>query len=80
LGRAGFLVHPKIPGIEDEFEDGKHLVLFEHGNMKELSEKINYYLNSEKEREKIRHHGLEYVKATHTLMNRVEQIMEILQK
>lgn len=80
LGRGGFLVHPKIPGIEDEFEDGKHLVMFEHGNMKELSEKINYYLNSEKEREKIRHCGLGYVKTTHTLMNRVEQVMEILQK
>jgi len=79
LGRGGFLIHPRIPGIEDEFQDGEHLVMFEYGNFKDLSEKIDYYLNSEKEREKIRQQGFEYVRKRHTLMNRVQQIMEILQ-
>ena len=42
-GRGGFTIYPRIKGLENLFTD-KEIVLYEHGNLKDLEEKINYYL------------------------------------
>lgn len=76
LGRGGFMIHPYIKGMEEDFEDGKHLVFYEFGNFDDLKAKIDYYLTHDDEREKIRLAGHEHVKKNHTYFNRWEQIIK----
>lgn len=76
LGRGGFLIHPYIKGMEEHFEDKKHLVFYEYGNFEQLKELIDYYLEHEDERENIRLAGHEHVKAHHTYKQRWEKILD----
>jgi hypothetical protein len=78
LGRGGFLIHPYIQGLEKEFEDKKHIVFYEYNNLKQLQELINYYLENDEEREKIRRSGHELVKNNYTYKNRWEAILKEL--
>ena len=76
IGRGGFIIHPYIKGLEEIFEDKKHLVFYEFRNMKQLRDLINYYLEHEEERELIRKQGHEYVKLNHSYTNRWESILK----
>jgi len=78
LGRGGFMIHPYIKGLEEHFEDGKHLVFFKFGDFDDLKSKIDYYLEHDDEREKIRKAGHEHVKANHTYKNRWTEIIKEL--
>jgi hypothetical protein len=78
LGRGGFLIHPYIPGLEREFEDKKHVVFYEYRNFEQLEELINYYLENDQEREKIRKAGHEFVKKNYTYKNRWKSILKEL--
>lgn len=78
MGRGGFIIHPFIPGLEKEFEDKKHLVFYEFGNFNQLKELIDYYLEHDEEREKIRIAGHELVKTKYTYKNRWQQILKEL--
>lgn len=76
LGRGGFLIHPYIQGMEDHFEDGKHLVFYEYGDFKQLKYLIDYYIENNDEREMIRLAGHEHVKKNHTYTNRWQTIIK----
>lgn len=76
LGRGGFLIHPRVEGLETEFEDKKHLVLYERGNLEELYKLIDYYLEHEEEREVIRKAGFEHVKNNYTYKHRCIELMK----
>lgn len=76
LGRGGFLLHPRVEGIESEFEDGKHLVLYERDNLHELDFLIRYYLDHPAEREAIRRAGFEHCKANYTYQHRCKELMK----
>jgi hypothetical protein len=78
LGRGGFLIHPYIKGLEKEFEDKKHVVFYEYNNWDQLEDLINYYLENDKEREKIRKAGHEFVKKNYTYKNRWQSILKEL--
>lgn len=75
LGRGGFLIMPYIQGIEETFEDGKHMVFYEYGDFKQLKMLIDYYLEHDSEREAIRRQGHELVKNQHTYTQRWERIL-----
>lgn len=79
MGRGGFIIHPYIKGLEEEFEDKKHLVFYEYGNFTQLKELIDYYLEHEQEREAIRKAGHELVKSKYTYKNRWQQILKELE-
>lgn len=76
MGRGGFIIHPYIKGMEQHFEDKKHLVFYNYNDMDGLKEKIDYYLYNEVERETIRIQGFEHVKQNHTYLNRWIQILQ----
>lgn len=78
LGRGGFMIHPFIEGMQEDFEDGKHLVFFKFGDFDDLKSKIDYYLEHDDEREAIRRAGHEHVKANHTYKNRWQTILKEL--
>lgn len=76
MGRGGFIIHPYIKGMEEEFKDGEHIVYYEFGNWADLKGKIDYYLEHDEERENIRHLGHQKVKADCTYHNRMAQMLE----
>ena len=78
LGRGGFIIHPRIKGIEDIFEDKKHLVLYDYGDFDQLKREIDFYLEADELREEIRKAGHEHVKKNHTYLNRWTSILESL--
>lgn len=78
MGRGGFIIHPYVSGLEREFEDKKHLVFYEYGNFEQLKKLIDYYLENDEEREKIRKAGHELVKTKYTYKNRWQFILKEL--
>lgn len=80
LGRGGFLIHPRIKGLEEEFEDKKHLVLYDFNDFDQLKQLIDYYLEHTDEREQIRRAGHEHVKQNCSYTNRMKQMFEILKE
>lgn len=80
LGRGGFLIMPYIKGLDDTFEDGKHLVFYEFGDFEDLKNKINFYLQNDQAREYIRKQGHELVKKHHTYTKRWERILDEVSK
>lgn len=79
MGRGGFLIMPRIKGLEEQFEDKKHLVFYDFGNFEQLKSLIDYYLEHDDEREIIRKAGYEHVKASHTYKHRWETILKELE-
>jgi glycosyltransferase involved in cell wall biosynthesis len=77
-GRGAFTIYPRIEGITDWYEDGKEIVYYEHGNLDDLKEKINYYLVHDEEREAIRLAGHERAKTEHTYVHRWQTILDKL--
>ncbi|MGA6208052.1 glycosyltransferase family protein [Nocardia testacea] len=78
LGRGGFLIHPRVPGMDRTFTDRKHLVFYEYGNFEQLAELIDYYLDRADEREQIRAAGHHLVRTDHTYLDRWAMILEVL--
>lgn len=76
MGRGGFLIMPRIKGLDEQFEDGKHLVFYEFGDFDGLKEKIDYYLSHAEERELIRRKGHEEVRDKHTYKHRWQTILD----
>lgn len=72
IGRGGFLIHPYLTGLAEEFEDGEHLVFYR--NPKEMIEKINYYLQNDEERERIREKGQKHCLENHTYYQAFNQL------
>lgn len=78
LGRGGFLIHPYIKGMEQEFTDKTHLVFYEYNNFEQLKELIDYYIKNDQEREIIRKNGHELVKNNYTYVHRWKHILREL--
>jgi len=77
-GRGGFTIYPNIAGLDAFFEDKKEIVFYEHGNLRDLKTKIDYYLEHDQEREAIRLAGHERTKGEHTYKHRWATILKEL--
>lgn len=80
LGRGGFLIHPKVNGLENEFQYYKHFIPFDYGDYTQLFRLIDYYLIHDKEREKIRKAGHKFVKEHYTYTKRCQKLIQEVQK
>jgi len=58
-GRGGFLLHPETVGMDQEFEIGKELILFPRHDMDALRKTIDYYVEHDEKRERIRRCGFD---------------------
>lgn len=76
VGAGGFCISNYQQGILEEFEENKEIVLY-YG-LKDLEEKVNYYLKHDAEREQIQRNALERVKQCHTMRQRVEQMLRVI--
>lgn len=79
LGRGAFLLYPRTPGLEAEFEEGKHYIGFEQYNFDEMLEKITEWLPKESERERVRQAGFERC-GEFTYTRRVETLLAAIQR
>lgn len=78
IGRGGFMIHPRISGLEKDFEDGKEIVFYDYNNFGQLGALIQHYLDNPSEREKIRKAGFERAKRDHTYLNRMKEMLDIV--
>lgn len=75
VSRGAFTIFPYITGIDDHFEIDKEVVTYKFDNFIELKNKIDYYIEHNKEREAIRKAGFDRAKKDHTYLRRWEQIL-----
>lgn len=75
-GRGGFTIYPNIVGLDAYFKDKEEIVFYEHGNLQDLKNKIDYYLEHDKEREAIRLAGHQRAKNEHTYVHRWQTILK----
>lgn len=76
LGAGGFLISNYQEEIPDYFEIGKDLEVY--ASEDELMEKAAYYLEHEEERRTIAENGYNKVKAHHTYVMRLREMLEII--
>lgn len=77
-GNGGLLVHPYCSGLEDEFVDKKHLVLYKDDE--ELFAWIDMLLNNEERREKMRREAYLHTRFHYSYKKRCKELLSIVQK
>lgn len=75
-GRFCAQAFPYIKGLDQWFKDGEHLLYFKFGDFADVKAKIDWLLENDAERERIRLAGHEMVKATGTYAHRWQQILD----
>lgn len=78
LGAGGFLIHPRLEGLKEEYKEGAHFVAYSNGA--ELRDAIDFFMdekNSET-RETIRKQGYNHTIANYTYQDRVGKMLEII--
>ncbi len=76
LGLGGFLVHPDLYGLKEEFEEGTHFAGYK--GMNELIITIDYFLEHEQERKAIQEQGQKKCLEIATFKKRLEQMLNII--
>jgi len=76
-GRCGFTISHSIKCLEELFSKDK-IIFYEHGNLNDLKNKIDYYLSHDEEREALRIRGHIKTKSAHTYVHRWQQILNDL--
>jgi hypothetical protein len=79
-GRGGFLIHPRVEGLEKEFEYGKEIGVYDWGNLDQLKTVVDYYLAHDDEREAIRKAGHERTKSQYTYTIRAAELIKIVKE
>ncbi len=79
LGRGGFLIHPRIEGMEDEFVDGEHLRFYEFNDWDGLRALIDHYVDHPDEARQIAAQGQAFVRDNCSYEHRVATMLERLQ-
>ncbi len=76
LGSGGFLVHPDLYGLKEEFTEGKHFVGYK--GWEEMIATIDYFLEHEEERKTIRQQGYKRCLEVATFKHRVEKMLKTI--
>lgn len=76
MGSGIMCLSHNYPGIELEYEIGKHLDVW--NDFDELEQKIDYYLANETERKRIAKAGCDHVHKNHTWSNRIKELSEMI--
>ncbi|PIV63925.1 MAG: hypothetical protein COS11_04820 [bacterium (Candidatus Ratteibacteria) CG01_land_8_20_14_3_00_40_19] len=78
LACKSFLLVDNQKDVKSLFEDGKHLTIFK--DIKDLREKIKYYLIHPEERERIAQEGYREVIQKHTYLHRIKKMLTVIGK
>lgn len=74
-GRGGFIIFPEIEGVRDWYSE-EELVTYPLYDLDALKERIDYYLQNDNERERIRVAGHEATKRHSLYHHRLEKVLE----
>ena len=77
-GRGGFLLHPKIEGVDDVGVGYYGGFESDEKNLESLAEKIDFYMKNDFDRETLRLNGFNWVKEHETYTNRSEEMLEVI--
>lgn len=75
-GAGGFLLTSNVPGLDKDFEVGKHIAIYE--GVEALEEAIRTCLQLDEEREAIRKVGYEHVRSRHSWKERAKTLLGYL--
>lgn len=78
VGRGGFLLAPRVKGLEDHFADGLHLSLYDVGDTAGLCDQIDFWLAHQAQARDIAACGQEHVRSTHTYRHRVLELLNVV--
>jgi hypothetical protein len=78
VGRGGLLIHPDVPGLNEQFTPGEHLLTWQAGDWDALGAQIEYALSNPTKMAEIRAAGRAHVVARHTYEVRMRQVVELL--
>lgn len=72
-GRGGFLLHPEVEGFDS---DG--VGHYKHGDFDDLKRVIDYYLENDEERERMRLKGFNRVRSSETYTHRSQEMLDVI--
>lgn len=78
VGRGGFLIGPRVPGVEEHFTDGEHLRLYDYGDLDALGRMIDAALDDQEGRRLIAKAGQEHVRERHTYKIRFATAFDVM--
>lgn len=78
VGRGGYLVHPRIVGLDDEFTDGEHLRFYAYGDFGGLKSIIDAALADDAHRARVQAAGMAMVRGACTYVHRTAEMIRIL--
>ena len=77
-GRGGFLIHPYVKGLELCYELEKEIVTYQYGDFFNLFNLIDFYLDHDDEREKIKLAAFERTKKEHCYTHRMQNVLDVV--
>ncbi len=75
LAHGGLVLHQYVPGLEEHFEHGKHLLWWR--DVRELLALLERYRDDEEARRRIRYEGWHHVRRYHTYESRCAELVEV---
>jgi len=80
IGAGALYFHDKCENIDQFFEDGKHYLSYEKGNVDSFVEKYNYYVNKYPEKgNEIRINGFKFCQKYYNSKIRVKQVIDFFE-
>lgn len=78
VGRGGFILFPRVEGLDECYEEGKHFIGYEPCNMVYLIDKIDEWIckTHDADREQIKNDGMKWVEQRHTYAERAKSILQ----
>lgn len=77
-GRGGFIIHPRIKGLETEFKEHEEVAFYNYGDFEHLRRLIDWYLEHGDYREAVRKNGMQRTINEHTYKHRVKELLGML--
>jgi len=80
LGRGGVLVHPRVAGIEEWYEDRVDLMLYDVGDCGQMLEQVDLLLDNDDLRYDISVHGRQTVLERDTYRHRMQMVLDTVEE
>lgn len=80
IGRGGFMIYPKIKGLEDFYDHQDDIIYYPFGDFETLKSLIDFYLLHDDLRNIIRNRGFWRTKKEHTYTHRIQSMLGTLEK
>lgn len=74
LGSGGFLLHPRLAGLAEEYDDGVHLATY--GSHAELEDRIDHYLRHDQDRREIAAAGFARTHDNYSFTKRCQKLLK----